>query len=128
MKNNLKCFSSSFSVAYIKVRNAFIWVSLPVDFDVGISIASGNVSQCRLLRCYHEEANDRIIFHISHAVCASNFSRLIIAEVDFDIFISALYHYHIWILDDLEELLMLCGQDSFSKAVPIHVVSDVFYC
>ena len=50
---------------------------------------------------------------------------MIIVAADIDIFVSTLYHFSRWIYDNLEEMWMLCGQGSSSRADPLHDLVDV---
>ena len=58
------------------------------------SIPSDDISS---LRNTHEEADDRMMFHIHQAVSRENFERVIIASGDTDVFVCSIYHYSRWI-------------------------------
>ena len=45
------------------------------------------------LRCIHEEADDAIMFHLSHGVKAGKFKSIAIAFPDTDIFVCSLHNY-----------------------------------
>ena len=94
--------------------------SLPGNLTGCSRIVPGVQTSCRLLRCDHEEPDDRLMFHINHAVRVENFTKVIIAATDTDIFVSALHHFAQWMHDDLDEIWMLCGQGLSSRAVPLH--------
>ena len=34
----------------------------------------------RLLKCAHEEADDRIMYHVNHAVSVENFQHVVVAS------------------------------------------------
>ena len=45
------------------------------------------------LICEHEEADDRIMYHINHAVTVQNYEKVIVASTDTDIFMFAISLY-----------------------------------
>ena len=57
------------------------------------SVTDGNVSLEHLLECSHEEADDRVLFHASHAVKCGHFKSVAIASPDVDIFVNSTHHY-----------------------------------
>ena len=71
----------------------------------------------RLLNCEYEEGDGRIMYHINHAGTA--------ASTDTDIFICLIYHFTRWNFLNLQEIWMLCGQDSTKMAVPIHEIATI---
>ena len=79
----------------------------------------------RLLKCSHEEADDRILFHINHGVVIQNFESVIVASEDTDVFVGLLHHFPLWAQHDLSELWMVCGKGDNSRAVPIHEIVEV---
>ena len=46
-----------------------------------------------LLGCTHEEADDRITFHLSHGVKVGKFKRMLIASRDTDDFVCSIHNY-----------------------------------
>ena len=84
------------------------------------SVTDGNVSLEHLLECSHEEADDRVLFHASHAVKCGHFKSVAIASPDVDIFVNSTHHYNKLIHNDLEDLWMICGRSSSRVCVPIH--------
>ena len=52
-----------------------------------LRVSEGHESYVRLLKCDHEEADDRIMFHINHKVIIDQFRKVIVASADTDIFI-----------------------------------------
>ena len=67
-------------------------------------------SYVSLLKCDHEEADDRIMFHINHAVIIDQFHKVIVASADTDVFICLMYHFRHWSMYELEELWVIKGQ------------------
>ena len=60
----------------------------------------------RLLKCEHEEADDRIMYHISHAVKVDRYQRAVVALADTDVFLCLLYNFTHWVHSDINELWM----------------------
>ena len=74
----------------------------------------------RLLECSHEEADDRIMFHVNHAVKIGNFRSIAIASPDTDVLVAAIHHYNKFIYFDLEELWFISGKSESRTVLPIH--------
>ena len=61
--------------------------------------------------CEHEEADDRIQFHLNHAVVADNIETAIVCSADTDVFVSMLYNYeNTWHERSLQELWQLYNE------------------
>ena len=91
-----------------------------------IKISMGNAILVRMLNCEHEEADDRIMFHISHAVKVDKLKRVTVASADTDVFVCLLYNFNNWVLyADIKEIWMLCGHGITTRAVPIHDLFSV---
>ena len=56
-------------------------------------LSDGILTQDYLLKCDHEEADDRIMFLVNHAVKVDKFSKVVIASSDTDVFMCAPYHF-----------------------------------
>ena len=81
---------------------------------------SGNVQEIRLLKCDHEETDDRTMFHVNHAVTVENFKRIIVASADTDVFVCLMCHFSRWMHFDLTEIWDLGGQGATSRAILVH--------
>lgn len=81
------------------------------------SVLNGVFQEQRLLECYHEEADDRIFFHVNNAVKVGNFGSVAIASPDTDVFINATYHFKNL---GLQELWVVSGRSDSRSAIPIH--------
>ena len=57
---------------------------------------NGVKSQVRLLHCTHEEADDKMQYHISHAVDIDRISQVLVSSADIDVFCSLMYHFPRW--------------------------------
>ena len=86
-------------------KHLFLGGSHKEDSDICLSFTSnGSFSVERLLQCTHEEADDRVFFHVNHAVKVGYYRSIVIASADTDIFVSATYHFSNMKSDDLDEL------------------------
>ena len=79
-----------------------------------------SVSMERLLECSHEEADDRIMFQVNHAVKIGDFRSIAIASPDTDVLVAAIHHYNKFIYFDLEELWFISGKSESRTVLPIH--------
>ena len=67
-------------------------------------LSDGILTQDHLLKCDHEEADDRIMLNVNHAVKVDKFSKVVIASSNTDVFVCALYHFSRWIYSGMHEL------------------------
>ena len=78
----------------------------------------------RLLQCDHEEADDRMMFHLNHAIKVDKFQKVVIASPDTDVFICSVYHFNHWIYFNLEELWVVSGRSNAVVATPVHNIAN----
>ena len=90
------------------------------DLTACLMVSGGNNKYIRLLKCDHEEADDRIMFHINQNVVVDHFQRVIVASADTDVFVCLMDHFSNWTDYDIKELWMLSGQGRSSRAIPLH--------
>ena len=109
--------------SYTDHRDLYLGGCLPGDLTGCINIKSGVCHQSVALKCDHEEADGRFMFHINHGITVDHYQQIILASADTDIFICSLYHFLRWMHFDLHELWMLCAQGAHSRAVPIHTIA-----
>ena len=84
-------------------------------------IANGEVSFQSILKCYHEEADDRLLFHANHALKINNYKNLIIASPDTDVLVNVIDCFSCWMFSDLKELWLLNSNKSLQKQfIPVH--------
>ena len=95
------------------------------DLNMCMCLQNGVATDFPDLKCFHEEADDRIMYHINHAAKIDSFSKVIVASGDTDVFISLLYHYTDWKTANLVELWILCGQGNNSRAVPCIIALNI---
>lgn len=72
----------------------------------------------------HEEADDRIMYHVNQAVNNERFERVIIASADTDVFVCSMYHFNRWIYCGLAELWIISGKRGSMTALPIHQLTE----
>ena len=109
---------------YSDDKYVYLGGCLPGDFTGCVIISSGLSRPVTLLKCNHEEADDRLMFHINHGIKVDRYQKVIIASADTDVFVSSLFHFTRWTHSDLNELWMLCGQGLTSRAVPLHDIAE----
>ena len=93
------------------------------DITSCILISNGEVSIQPLLKCDHEEADDRILFHANHAIKINNYKTIIIASPDIDLSVNVIHHFSHWIFYDLKELWILSAKKTSQKQVMMKVVN-----
>ena len=62
------------------------------------------------LRNTHEEADDRMMFHVHQSVTSKKFERVIIASGDTYVFGCSIYHFNRWIYRGLKEMWIVSGK------------------
>ena len=92
------------------------------DLTSCIKIAGSNITLEERLKCTHEEADDRMLYHVSHAVRIGCFRKVIVATADTDVFVNLIHHFPRWQFSDLEELWVLQGNKTDQKATPVHTL------
>ena len=93
--------------------------------DMCLSYVNGSVQKERLLECTHEEADDRVLFHLNHAVQVGYYRSVVIASEDTDIFISAIHHFPELKCHDLQQLWFFSGRGDSKTFFPIHDLSNL---
>ena len=81
-----------------------------------------------VLKCEHEKADDRIIFHLHHLVTkVHEVNTIVVATEDTDVVVSLLYHYgESWANMGLKHLWLNKGSGTKRKIHPIHsLVYDI---
>ena len=113
---------------YKDCKPVYLGGSHLTDLTACMKLVQGNEGYERLLKCDHEEADDRIMFHVNHAVTVDKFRRVIVASADTDVFICLVYHFIQWVHFGMKQLWVLCGNGSSTRAIPVHdVVSGIDY-
>ena len=74
------------------------------------------------LYCTHEEADDRLIFHVHQCVVVEGATRALVATEDTDVIVSLMYHYLRWQKLGLQELWLYKGR---SKSINIYALHDL---
>ena len=90
------------------------------DLTTCLKLHNGIVQSLRLSKCNHEEADDRIMYHVNHTVAIDNFTRMIVASANTDVLVCLVYHFSRWKQFNLKELWVLGSQGATRRAVPVH--------
>ena len=69
-----------------------------------VLLSNGHITLERLVKCDHEEADARILFHVNHGIKVEKCRSVIIASPDTDIFICSIYHFNRFVFFGLNEL------------------------
>ena len=77
------------------------------------------------LHCTHEEADDRVLFHLRHGVKFEKYSIVKIASSDTDVLVSSTYHFEQLKYFGLEKLWFIMGKSSNRIILPIREAADV---
>jgi len=86
------------------------------------TIKNGILEEEINLESDHEEADDRILTHISHMTRTLKVTNVVICSTDTDVFVSALYHYlQKWKTSGLNELWIAFGVGKTSRYIPLHL-------
>ena len=96
------------------------------DITSCYKVYDGNCTAQRFLKCTHEEADDRLLLHITHAINIENFKKVIVASSDTDILVNLIHHFLQWQYSDLQELWLLSGTRNNQQAIPVHDVVSRF--
>lgn len=110
--------------AYDKEKPLYIGGAIKEDVTSCIRLQNSSVTVQDSMKCMHEEADDRLMFHINHAIRSDNFKKIIVGSPDTDIFVNLLHHFTKWQFSDLEELWVLSGTKANQQAVPIHELAS----
>ena len=106
---------------YKDQRPVYLGGSHENDLSACLRVTDGRGNYVRLLKCDCEEADDRIMLHVNHAVIADQFKKIIIASADTDVFICLMYHFRRWNELDLKELWVISGQGCSARALFLYI-------
>ena len=79
-------------------------------------LVNGELIDVPSLKCYYDEVDDRIMYHLNHAVRTDTFSCAHVVSGDTDILVSLMYHYLTWSSYGLQEIWMHHG----GSVTPLH--------
>ena len=91
--------------------------SIKEDITSCLKVFRGCSSTEEVLKCTHEEADDRIFFHVNDGIKRDNFTKIVVAS---PVFVNAIYRFTQWIYCGLEELWILSGKSGGKQAFPVH--------
>ena len=122
-RKNMQMFFLNWLVkSYKDDKSLYLGGFLPGDLTGCIQIIGGVSNACRALQYDHKEVDERILFHINHAIQTEHYTKIVVAATDTDI--SLLYHYHQLLYADLKEMWVLHGQSFSTRALSIPKISD----
>lgn len=102
----------------------FIGGVLKGNRQMCFTLKNGIIEENLSLVSDHEEADDRILFHIFHIIKTSTSSEIVICSTDTDVFVNALFHYHeTWKNAGLEKLWVAFGAGKTLRYIPLHSLS-----
>ena len=78
-----------------------------------------------LLKCCYEEADDRMMFHLSHGVKVYKFESIVMCSTDADVYVRAAYHYSSLSSFGLNDFWLVTGNKSTRKCIPLHMITQV---
>ena len=78
---------------YDSVKPLFLGGLNVDDLTTCLKLHNGIVQSLCLLKCNHEEADDRIMYHVNHTVAIDNFTRMIVVSADTDVLVCLMYHF-----------------------------------
>ena len=78
-----------------------------------------------LLGRIYEEADDTIMFHLSHDVKVGKLKSIVLASPNTDEFVCCIHNYRKRMYFGLEQLLFVTGQSASKTFVPVHKAADV---
>ena len=78
-----------------------------------------------LLRCTHNKADDRIMFHLSHGVKVDKFKSIVIASPDRHVFVCSIHNYGKGMYFGLEELWFVTGLSTCRTFAHVHEAVDI---
>ena len=91
-----------------------------LERDGCLKIVNGQSSLIRLLKCSYDEADDRIMFHLNHAVKVDRFEAAHVMTGDTDIFVNLMYYFHDWRANGLSEIWF----HHLGNITPVHQAVD----
>ena len=87
-------------------------------------VSRGRASPFPRLDCTHEEADDRMMFHIQDVLChRTDPTTITLLSGDTDVFVCLLYHLSInWLHQDLTELWLIRNSGVKRSILPLHEI------
>ena len=104
---------------YDKDYPVYLGGCIPGDIRGCVNVCSRVVLNIPAMKCGHEGA-DNILFHINHAIKGENYTKIIVASPDTDVFVSCLFHLTRWVYMCASEMWVLCGRGLTKRAIPFH--------
>ena len=109
---------------YTGKKNVYLGGSHPENMNGCLNISGNELSWEPLLSCYHEEADDRLMYHVKHAIESDKIMKVIIASSDTDVLVCSIYHFSQWMYSHLQEMWIVSGCSTSKRALRVHEVVD----
>ena len=106
-----KLFITWLCGAYSGEKPVYLGGAITDNITSCVKVCGGHISSQRLLECFHEAADGRMLIHVIHAVRVKNFRKVIVASPETDVLVNLVYHFTRWIYADLEQRLMISGKN-----------------
>ena len=75
-------------------KPVFLGGAIQEDVTSCFRVEDSTTTVVHNLKCTHEEADDRMMYHVNHAVQA-DFKKIIVASPDTDVFVNLVHHFKI---------------------------------
>ena len=112
--------------SYIFFYDFSVGGSIKEDITSCLKVFRGHALTEKVLKCTHEEADDRIFFHVNDVIKRDNFTKTAVAFSDTEVFVNAVYHFTQWIYCGLTKINKKCYAKNlffvplFSLAIKFH--------
>ena len=94
------------------------------DITSCIQVWRGETIRVPSLKNDHEEADDRIFYHLNHSIKDDGFHKVFIASADTDVFICAIYHFNKWVYCGLKEMWFISRKSGSLAPFPNHQLTE----
>ena len=112
--------------SYIFFYDFSVGGSIKEDITSCLKVFRGHALTEKVLECTHEEADDRIFFHVNDVIKRDNFTKTAVAFSDTEVFVNAVCHFTQWIYCGLTKINKKCYAKNlffvplFSLAIKFH--------
>ena len=83
-----------------------------------------NTEEDEALYNEYEEADNRILLHITQSVRNCSFTHVIVVTLYTDVFVSLVHHFNHWMSFGLKKLLMVSGRGASKRVIHIDSLID----
>ena len=112
--------SRNSNIVFLDIFNDFLVDgSIKEDITSCLKVFRSRASTEEVLQCTHKEADDRVFFHVNDGIKRDNFTKIVVASRETDVFVNAVYRFTQWVYCGLEELWILSGKSGGKQAFPV---------